>query len=132
MKDRKVNCSYLWQAWSKQNPNSKHVLEAKKRMSKYKKADWQDMILDAEIAVDKLKILVTENIDPKTDIAQESLDYLGKHINKYFFNVDKEYLTLMAFVLRYNKDHRTFFDAFQPGLADKMILLVDERLNAVN
>lgn len=132
MKDRKVNCSYLWQTWSKENPNSRHVIEAKSRMSKYKKTDWQDMILDAETAIDKLKFLVTENIDPKSDIAQESLDYLNNHINKYFFNVDKEYITIMAFTLRCNKDHRTFFDAFQPGLTDKMILLVDERLKAVD
>lgn len=132
MKDRKVNCSYLWQTWSKENPNSRHVIEAKSRMSKYKKTDWQDMILDAETAIDKLKFLVTENIDPKSDIAQESLDYLNNHINKYFFDVDKEYIAIMAFALRYNKDHRTFFDAFQPGLTDKMILLVDERLKSVD
>ena len=124
----KVTCLYLWRRWEKEYPHSSKVVEAQNRILNYEKSDWQDMITDATVVIDKLKHLVINNIDVDSIEAIDALDYLGEHIDTYFFEPDMEYLVTMNFLLRVDRDYIKFFNGFQDGLARKLANMINFRI----
>ena len=126
--ENKVTCLYLWKRWEKEYPHSSKVVEAQRRIANYEKSHWQDMITDATLVIDKLKYLVVNNIDIDSIEAIDALDYLGEHINTYFFEPDMEYLVTMNFLLRVDRDYVKFFNGFQDGLARKLANMIDFRI----
>jgi hypothetical protein len=124
----KVTCLYLWKRWEKEYPHSSKVVEAQRRIANYEKAEWQDMIEDASVVIDKIKYLVVNNIDKDSVESSQALDYLGEHIGKYFFDPDMEYLITMNFLLRVDRDYIKFFNGFQDGLARKLADIIDVRI----
>ena len=124
----KVTCLYLWKRWEKEYPHSSKVVEAQRRILNYEKADWQNMITDASVVIDKLSYLVVNNIDSDSIESSQALDYLGEHVSTYFFEPDMEYLVTMNFLLRADRDYIRFFNGFQDGLARKLANIIDVRI----
>jgi hypothetical protein len=123
-----VTCLQLWNRWQKESPNSLRVIETQRRISNYEKADWEEMIIDANLVIDKLKYLVVNDIDINSLESAQALDYLEGHVNKYFFDVDTQQLVVMKLLLRLDRDYKKFFNGFQYGLADRLASMIDLRV----
>jgi hypothetical protein len=128
MKD-KVTCMQLWKKWEQQCPDSLKVAETQRRIANYEKADWQDMITDSSLVIDKLKYLVVNDIDINSEESKEAFDYLCKHISTYFFDPDIEYLGTMHLLLRIDRDYISFFNGFQDGLARRLANMMEIYIN---
>jgi Fe-S cluster biosynthesis and repair protein YggX len=126
--NNKITCSQLWKKWEKEDPNNLRVIETRKRIDSYKKSDWEEMIADATSVIDKLKHLVVNNIDLNSIESIQSSKYLEEHINKYFFDVDVEYLLTMKYLLKVDQNYINFFNGFQDGLANRLIGMLDMRI----
>lgn len=127
-----VTCLQLWKKWEKEDPNNLRVIETRKRIDNYKKSDWEEMIVDATLVIDKLKHLVVNNINLNSIESTQASEYLEKHINKYFFDMDIEYLLVMRGLLKIDQNYINFFNGFQDGLANRLADMIDLRLKAVD
>ena len=126
--NNEVTCLQLWKRWEKEAPHNLKVIETQRRIANYKKADWEEMIVDATLVVDKLKYLVVNNIDLDATESIEATDYLKQHINRYFFDIDLEHLLLMKFLLRFDQQYIKFFNGFEKGLANRLDSMIDVRV----
>ncbi len=126
--NNEVTCLQLWKRWEKEAPHNLKVIETQRRIANYKKSDWEEMVVDATLVVDKLKYLVVNNIDLDATESIESMDYLEQHINRYFFDIDLEHLLVMKFLLRFDQQYIKFFNGFEKGLANRLASMIDVRV----
>jgi hypothetical protein len=126
-----VTCLQLWKRWEKGAPDNLKVIEAQRRIANYEKSDWEEMILDATLVVDKLRYLVINDIGLDAIESTEALDYLKEHINKYFFDIDIEHLMMMKILLKFDQQYIKFFNGFEKGLANRLADMIDIRVKEI-
>jgi hypothetical protein len=112
----KVLCVELWRDWMFAAPQDSKVIECKENISKFSKEDWKKMTGEAIEITNNLANLVSSNIPLKDKLSENAFDLFIKHINNWFFIVDKPWLIKFIYSCQTDDKFFQFFDKFHPGL----------------
>lgn len=126
-----VSCKNLWNRWLLMEENDPAVIECKNKLSTYTKDDWQTMAKEAVDMTEMLGELVKYNISPNSHLATLAFYEFRNHFDKWFFNINKEYLIKCAMLSKYDPGYRAFFDQFYPGLGPYMFDLITVNIKKV-
>jgi hypothetical protein len=120
-----VTCNELWREWMIADYSNPLVIEGKSRITVYSKNDWKTMSDEATDVVNNLGYLVKNNIPVDNDLAKKAFYDLILHLETWFFKPNSFFLFDLA-IASGNKESKysTFFNQFQPGLADYMLKLI--------
>lgn len=127
-----ISCKFLWVEWSKNDPNSQEVIDAKAQISKYTKEDWDNMSIEAVEMVDYLKELVINKIEIDEPEAEKGFDLFVEHFFRWFFPITTKYTLRLSTVIKFDHKYTLFFDQFVPGLADYMNKLLQKYAHKVD
>ena len=122
---REISCNYLWKKWESNDPNGKQVLQARDKINNYSKKNWDDMVIDAQETMHRIGLLIDNSVDIRSKESEDAFDKLLDHVDKYFFTVDKDYVDKLYLATFFDKDYVKFFDQFKPGMANKILELID-------
>jgi len=125
-------CNNLWRDWMNSDPNDPLVIECKKRLALYSKADWEKMSSEATYLTEMLGELVKYNIPHKSKIAEKAFDELVNHFTVYFFPINKMYILKLADMSgKTGSEYNKFFNKFYDGLGEYLSKLVPLYLHKV-
>ena len=113
------------------SPENPMVISAKQKISKYSKDDWKTMSSEATHLTQMLGELVLYNVPVESKIAESAVDDLIEHFHKWFFPINKFYLSTLAIVCISDYRYSKFFDQFYPGLAKYLHELVSVYIDKV-
>jgi len=120
----KVSCSELWRDWMINSPQDSKVIECKENISKFSKEDWEKMTGEAIEITNNLANLVSSNIPLKDKLSENAFDLFIKHINEWFFIVNKTFIIKLIYSCQNDDKFFQFFDRFHPGLTKHLVKLM--------
>lgn len=124
MTDDEVTCAYLWKKWEKRDPDLSQVIQTQEKLKTYKKNDWKEMSDDARRVINEISLLIEKDIDINDPRSKDAFQELLNHIEKYFFEPDKDYIDRLENAMLLDKDYERFFNKFKNGLATKIRELI--------
>jgi hypothetical protein len=130
--NKEINCRHLWNQWSDFDPENEHVIEAKKRMAGFSREDWETMSEEITyIMYDMADIVKNKNADVKLPESEAIFDRLFNHLDKWFINVNKDYVRGSASDSILNKDYQAFFSKYGDGVNLYFYKLCDRYIHKI-
>jgi hypothetical protein len=120
----KVLCIELWRDWMINSPQDSQVIECKQNISKFSKDDWTVMSEEAIYLIQNLVDLVLNKTPLKDKASEDSFDLFIKHIDEWFFIVNKTFAIKIIYSCQTNDKFFQFFDGFHPGLTKHVAKLM--------
>jgi hypothetical protein len=108
-----MKCVQIWKDFSDRQPNNPFVLEAKNKMSKYSKEDWEHMSKEATELMEDMAYFVNNNIG---ELPESIFDRVCLHYSTWFFNLTRSGVSLLAFQCENSDGHIEFLNQYAPGL----------------
>ncbi len=124
MMDEEITCGYLWKKWENRDPDLYQVIQTQEKIKTYNKNDWQEMAADARRVVNEIFLLIKEEIDIKDPKSKKVYEEFLNHIQKYFFDPNKDYLDRLENGLLFDKEYKMFFNQFGDGVSEKLLELI--------
>jgi hypothetical protein len=120
----KVSCSELWRDWMIDYPQDSKVMDCKESISKFSKDDWVKMSEEATHLVQTLVNLVLNKTPLKDKTSEECFDLFIKHVDEWFFTVNKTFIIKLIHSCQTDEKFLHFFDRFHPGLTKHFMKLM--------
>ena len=120
----KVNCNELWRGWMDFYPNDTQVIQCKESLSNFSKDDWAEMSEEATHLMQTLVDLVLYSIPLKDKISENCFDLFIKHVDEWFFIVNKTFIIKLIHSCQTDEKFLHFFDRFHPGLTKHFMKLM--------
>jgi hypothetical protein len=122
---KRVTCTSLWNKWQKHTSDKVLLLHAQKKISSYKKDDWELMVKEVRELIFYFEYLINTNAMINSEESKIGFDMFIDHYVKWFHPIDEDYLLKLIMHIKTDKDFIVFFENQTPGLGVYLPKLIE-------